>query len=60
MAQETGSEFTPITFTKTDEVTGVERELAANSPADEVRLRFDGWQEKKTGTGRPAKPATAG
>lgn len=55
MAQENGSEFTPLTFTKTDEATGEVRELVANDVSDEVRLRFDGWQEKRSGTGRPVK-----
>lgn len=37
--------FTPVTFTRTGE-DGRDRELVANSPADAVRLRFEGWTEK--------------
>lgn len=55
MAKDNGGGFTPITFTKTDE--RGDHELVATSPADAVRLRFDGWREKKTGG--PAKPKPA-
>lgn len=37
-------EFEPITFTKTDD--RGDHELVASSPADAVRLRFDGWRVK--------------
>jgi hypothetical protein len=58
MAKSDDGGFTPTTFTKTDE--RGEHELVANSPADAVRLRFDGWREKKTNAGRPGnKPAGA-
>jgi hypothetical protein len=52
MAKETDEKFTPTTFTKTDD--RGEHTLTAHSPADAVRLRFDGWQEKKTGARQPA------
>jgi hypothetical protein len=39
-------EFAPIVFERTAE-DGTKQELVATSPADEVRLRFDGWTEKK-------------
>lgn len=51
MAKAEKDEFTPVTFTK--EVDGQTKELTAGSPADAVRLRFDGWRE----TGRVSKTA---
>lgn len=54
MAKEDGDTFTPITFTKTDERGA--HELTAHSPSDAVRLRFDGWSEKKTGGRQAAAP----
>lgn len=48
-------QFKEITFTKTDE--RGDHELTATTPAEAVRLRFDGWREK--GKAKPANAAKA-
>lgn len=62
MAKDDNSDFTPVTFTRTGE-DGKDRELIANSPADAVRLKFDGWTEKPANirakpAGRPGSTST--
>jgi hypothetical protein len=59
MAKDNDDDFKPVTFTKVDD--RGEHELTATSPADVVRLRFDGWREKRaSNAGRPGnKPAAA-
>lgn len=52
-AQPADAEFQPTTFTR--EVDGVTKSLTVHSPADAVRLRFDGWKD----TGKVAKDAPA-
>lgn len=47
--------FTPIVFERTAE-DGTKQELVATNPSDEVRLRFDGWTEKRA-AGAKNKPA---
>lgn len=47
-------DFKPTTFTRTDG-DGVKKTLTANSPADAVRLRFEGWTEAGSAP-RPAPP----
>lgn len=54
MAKADDDTFVPITFTKTDDRGA--HELTAHSASDAVRLRFDGWREKKTGS-RQSAPA---
>lgn len=39
-------EFTPTVFERTGE-DGTKHELLATTPSDAIRLRFDGWTEKK-------------
>ncbi len=56
MAQETESDFKPVTFSKKGS-DGQDHEVVANSPADVVRLRFDGWREKRAATRPGSKPA---
>lgn len=48
-----GDEFKPTTFTR--EVGGEKRELTAHSPADAVRLTYDGWTD--TGAMKASAPA---
>lgn len=53
------AEFTPIVFERIAE-DGTKQELLANNPSDEVRLRFDGWAEKKsTAASRKTTPAAS-
>lgn len=47
------SDFKPSTFTR--ESDGETKELTAHSPADAVRLTFDGW--KDTGSLKDSAPA---
>lgn len=51
--------FEPVTFVKTGD-DGEERELTASTPADAVRLKFDGWRAKtaKAPARAGARPAT--
>jgi hypothetical protein len=55
--------FKPTTFSR--EVDGKTQELTAHSPADAVRLKFDGWRDtgavSKTAPARSSTPTnTAG
>lgn len=50
-------DFTPIVFERTAE-DGSNQELLATNPSDVVRLRFDGWTEKKA-PAAAKKPATS-
>ncbi len=45
-------------FTRTDS-DGKTHELTAYSPADHVKLRFDGWREKAKPTKSASKAASA-
>lgn len=51
-------DFTPIKFTRTDE--RGERTLTARTPAQAVKLRFDGWAEEKDPNATPPQPAADG
>lgn len=52
-------EFTPTVFERVGE-DGVKHELLASNPADAVRLRFDGWTEKKaTAAAKKNTPAAS-
>jgi hypothetical protein len=49
-------EFAPIVFERTTD-DGTKQELLATSAVDEVRLRFDGWTEKKGASKKNVPPA---
>jgi len=52
--------FTPVTFVRT-RPDGTDQELVANSRADAVRLKFEGWTEKPASRAKPAaRPGSAG
>ncbi len=48
---------TPIVFTRDDD-TGKTLERTAHTAAEAVKLRFDGWREKRAGGGRDAKTSS--
>ena len=50
--------FTPTVFERTDD-DGTKHQLTATSPADAVRLRFNGWTETKKTTAAAKKNAPA-
>lgn len=52
------NDFEPVTFTKSDE--RGEHTLTAHTPAEVVKLRFDGWKEQKASTASSTKTAAAG
>lgn len=58
--REGDTEFQPVTFTKTDD--RGDHTLTAHTPAEAVKLRFDGWKEQKATSTKAAAagPSKAG
>lgn len=50
------TDMKPITFTRKDDA-GKDRTRIAYTPAEAVKLRFDGWIEQTSGAANSTKPS---